>query len=75
MNSRPKFLMLLDDGPRALLFDSDRRLMGEVIEEDGFIVESLLRSASVCPGPHLEMLSAVVPAPLPQRPMRCFELN
>lgn len=75
MNSTPKFLMLLDDSPRALLFDSDRRLVGEVIEEDGFIVDSLLRSASECPGPYVDMLSAVVPPPSPQRPVRCFELH
>ncbi|MBC8056210.1 MAG: hypothetical protein H7Y61_06490 [Rhizobiales bacterium] len=75
MNSSPKFLMLLDDATRALLFDSERRLLGEVIEEDGFIVDSLLRSARECPCPNDEMLSAVVPPPSPQRAVRCFELH
>ena len=75
MNPSPKFLLLLDDKPRALLFDCERRLLGEVIEEDGFIVDSLLRGASECPFPHQEMLSAVVPPPSPQLSMRCYELH
>ena len=48
---------------------------GEVIEEDGFIVESLLRAARECPVPRDEMLRAIVPPPSPQRPVRCFELH
>lgn len=75
MNTPAKFLLLLDDAPRALLFDSERRLLGEVIEEDGFIVDSLLRSASECPRPGDDMMGAVVPPPSPQRPVRCFELR
>lgn len=70
-----KFLLLLDDAPRALLFDSERRLLGEVIEEDGFIVNSLLRSANECPARLDEMLHAVTPPPTLQRPMRCYELR
>ena len=70
-----KFLILLDDSPRALLFDSQQCLLGEVIEEDGFIVHSLLRAAKECPVPRDEMLRAIVPAPSPQRPVRCFELH
>jgi hypothetical protein len=75
MNTPAKFLLLLDDSPRALLFDSERRLLGEVIEEDGFIVDSLLRSASECPRPGADMLGAVVPPPSPRQPVRCFELQ
>ena len=75
MHAPAKFLLLLDDSPRALLFDGQRRFLGEVIEEDGFIVESLLRSASACPSPTDEMLSRVVPPPSSQQPMRCFELH
>ena len=75
MNLQAKFLVLLDDAPRALLFDSQRRLLGEVIEEDGFIVDSLLRSASECSRPDDAMLGAVVPPPFPQQPVRCFELQ
>ncbi len=75
MNTTPKFLLLLDDAPRALLFDSEQHLMGEVIEEDGFIVDSLLRSASECPCPGAGMLGEVVPPPAPADRVRCFELH
>jgi hypothetical protein len=75
MNTTAKFLVLLDDAPRALLFDSRQCLLGEVIEEDGFIVENLLRDAKECPMPRDEMLLAIVPPPSPQRPVRCFELH
>ena len=70
-----KFLVLQGDAPRALLFDSRQCLLGEVIEEDGFIVESLLRAARECAVPHDAMLRAIVPPPSPQRPARCFELH
>lgn len=71
MNRCARFLVLLDDVPRALLFDRDRQLLGEVIEDDGFIVESLLRGAEKCT-PHGEsMLHGVAP----QQPVRCFALR
>ncbi len=75
MNIPAKFLVLLDATPRALLFDSQRQLIGEVIEEDGFIVDSLLRSASACPCPCESMLSMVVPPPSADHMARCFELH
>ena len=75
MNAPVKFLLLLDDTPRAFLFDGQWRFLGEVIEDDGFVVDSLLRSASACPSPADDMLSFVVPPPSPQQPMRCFELH
>ena len=76
MTSAAKFLILFDDAaPRALLFDSKQQFIGEVIEDDGFIVDSLLLSATVCPLPDDAMLSAMVPPPSPQRPVRCFELR
>lgn len=74
MNTPVKFLVLLNDTPCALLFDSEQQLLGEVIEEDGFIVDSLLRSASECPWPDDgDMLRAVLP--LPAHRARCFELH
>jgi hypothetical protein len=75
MNAPAKFLVLLDDSLRALLFDSEQCLLGEVIEEDGFIVRSLLRTASECPVPPGQMLRAIVPPPSSQRLVRCFELS
>ena len=75
MNSSPKFLVLLPDAPRALLFDGERRWLGDVIEEDGFIVDSLLRTASECPCPTIGMLDTAVPPPSPQQALRCYELH
>ncbi len=75
MNTPPKFLVLLNDTSRALLFDGDQKLLGEVIEEDGFIVDSLLRAASECPCPGDCILRAVVPPPSPDHRVRCFELH
>ncbi len=75
MNTPAKFLLLLNTAQRALLFDRDQHLLGEVIEEDGFIVSSLLRSACECPCPGDDMLRAVVPPPSADHPVRCFELH
>ena len=58
-----------------MLFDSEQHLMGEVIEDDGFIVESLLLTAKACPVPDADMLESLVPPPSPQWPVRCFELT
>ena len=65
MNAPAKFLVLLDDARPALLIDSDKHKLGEVIENDGFIVNSLLLNAKVCADPRTDMLDAVVPLPLP----------
>ena len=74
MSPQPKFLVLLDDAAaRALLFDGAQHLLGEVIEDDGFIVERLLVGARPCPMPHAGMLDTMV-AP-PSQPVRCFELR
>ena len=75
MNSPAKFLLLLDDLTRALLFDSRQQFLGEVIEEDGFIVDSLLRGASECPRPDDDMMRSVRPPPAPTDRMRCFRLS
>jgi len=76
MNTPAKFLALFDHTPRALLFDSRQCLLGEVIEEDGFIVDHLLRSAIECPvPPGPDLLRAVVPPPSPHEPVRWFELH
>ena len=65
MNAPAKFLVLLDAARLAMLIDSDKHLLSEVIEDDGFIVESLLLNAKVCADPRTEMFDAVVPPPLP----------
>ena len=75
MHSEAKFLVLLDDKPRALLFDSERHLLGEVIEDDGFIVDRLLAGATPCPLPSAEALREIVPAPSPDQAVRWFRLQ
>lgn len=75
MSCCARFLVLLDDTPRALLLDMDQQLLGEVIEDDGFIVESLLRNAEQCPLPGESVLRGVTAPPARQQPMRCFALR
>ena len=65
MNAPAKFLVLLDAARPALLIGSDKQLLGEVIEDDGFIVDSLLLKAKVCAIPRTDMQGAVVPPPPP----------
>ena len=74
MNAPARFLVLFDSESRALLFDGDQHFLGEVIEDDGFIVESLLLGAKACPVPGIEMLDSIVPPPALHCPVRCFEL-
>jgi hypothetical protein len=75
MNNKAKFLLMLDDdAQRALLFDHDRRLLGEVIEDDGYIVDTLLAHARRCPVPDDGMLRRVVPPPPAHCAPRCFML-
>jgi hypothetical protein len=74
MNARAKFLVLFDTAPRALLLDGDQRLLGEVIEDDGFIVDTLLRTAMACALPMLPLLLASMLPPMAGGAMRCFEL-
>lgn len=74
MNSPVKFLVLLDAARRALLFDSERRLLGEVIEDDGFIVERLLVNAKACTAQLTELLSALASNGSPMCSVYCFEL-
>ncbi len=74
MNSPAKFLVLLDTPSRAMLFDSQQRLVGEVIENDGFIVDSLLRSARQFAPPATTASGPALFPPSSLGPARCFEL-
>ena len=74
MNSSAKFLVLVGSAPRAVLFDSDQQPVGEVIEDDGFIVDSLLRNATMCALPTASRLVSSLAASALQSPVRCFEL-
>ena len=75
MNPPAKFLLLIDDATRALLFDHQRWFLGEVIEEDGFIVADMLRSASERVRPDVSLLCSVCPPPQAYGRARFFELN
>ena len=65
MNASAKFPVFLDAAHPTLLIDSDKHLLGEAIEDDGSIVDSLLLNAKVCADPRTDMLDAVVPPPPP----------
>jgi hypothetical protein len=75
MSSNAHFLVLLASG-RALLLDGGQRLLCEVIEDDGYIVESLLRGSR--PAPLLvagwSESSGSSGSVRRQQPARCFEL-
>ncbi len=58
-NYQARYLILLGPGDesrkeaRALLFGPDHRYLAEVIDDDnGLVVENLLRGGSPCPPPH-----------------------
>ncbi|KQU75911.1 MULTISPECIES: hypothetical protein [unclassified Rhizobacter] len=44
-NNCARYLLLFGskESPRAVLFDEEERLLAEMIDEDGFLVDSLLR--------------------------------
>ena len=48
-----KYLILLgpQDAPRALLFNGQHDYLAEMIDDDGMMVENLLKSSRVCPTP------------------------
>ncbi len=75
MQISARFLLILDDARRVLLFDGEQQLLGEVIEEDGFILDGLLRTAREWPMKRDQMLSAVVPAPAAHALVRVYELH
>ncbi|MET0335939.1 MAG: hypothetical protein ABW190_16860 [Rhizobacter sp.] len=44
-------LLGTDEAQRALLFAKDQRYLSEVIDEDGLLVDNLMRAARACPPP------------------------
>lgn len=75
MNRTAKFLLLLDQPARVVLLDECQHHLGDVIEDDDFIVDSLMRDAQPCPVLGEAALQALTPPPSAQQPMRCFELH
>lgn len=74
---RAKYMVLLgpDHAQRALLFNGDHDYLAEVIDDDGLVVENLVRSSRRCPAPGNLALNDVVPPPAVDAGMRCFALS
>jgi hypothetical protein len=75
-----KYLILLGpkEAPRALLFNCQRDYLAEMIDdEDGLMVENLLKSSRVCPTPRDLTFDALVePRHLADgQGVRCFALG
>lgn len=75
MNVPAKYLVLADAPLRALLFDGEQRMLGEVIEDDAFIVGHMLSTATACPLPRPDMLDSVTPPPASRFAVQCFALS
>jgi hypothetical protein len=60
-NNCARYLLLFGskESPRAALFDHEERLLAEMIDEDGFLVDSLLRQ-----GRAVRPTSKLVPVPI-----------
>jgi hypothetical protein len=48
-----RYLVLLnqDDATRALLFAQDHRFLAEVIDDDGLVVDNLMKAGTACVPP------------------------
>lgn len=77
-NHRAQYMILLgsDADQRALLFNGDHRYLAEVIDDDGMVIENLVKSSRQCPTPRNLTLGDVVPPPaVDAAGMRCFALS
>ena len=74
-----KYLILLKDETvqRALLFGGDYRYLTELIDEDGLVLENLIRYGTACSPPGDLAFDAVIPWQASRQPMdmRCFALG
>ena len=73
-----QYMVLLgpSDAPRALLFNGECHYLAEMFDEDGLLVENLVKSSRVCPPPRGLQFDDVVPAPaVSGEPVRYFELG
>lgn len=76
---RAKYMVLLGptEAPRALLFNGDHHYLAEVLDDDGMVVDHLVKSSRVCPTPRDLSLHEVLPPPAigPADAVRCFALG
>lgn len=74
-----KYLILLKDetAQRALLFGGDHRYLTELIDEDGLVLENLIRFGTACSPPRDLALDAVISWQASQQRLdvRCFALG
>lgn len=74
-----KYLILLKDETvqRALLFGGDYRYLTELIDDDGLVLENLIRCGTACSPPGDLALDAVISWQASRQPMdmRCFALG
>jgi hypothetical protein len=76
---RASYLVLFGDeeAPRAALFDTEERLLAEMIGDDGYNVDNLVRASSACAPPCPAMLDAIeaLDADADTARARCFKLG
>ena len=74
-----RYLVLFgnDEAPRAALFDTDERLLAEMIGDDGYNVGNLVRASSACAPPCPAMLDAIeaLDSAADTTTARCFKLG
>ncbi|MEO8155634.1 MAG: hypothetical protein ABI605_21420 [Rhizobacter sp.] len=73
-NYQAKYLVVLGGGgsARALLFDQDRRYLAEVIDDDGVVLDNLMRAGTACSAPVDLPIHSLARAAVA---MRCFTLG
>jgi len=76
---RARYLVLFGDeeAPRAALFDTHERLLAEMIGDDGYNVDNLVRASSACAPPCPAMLDAIeaLDRDADMARARCFKLG
>lgn len=69
-----QYLVLLNDHDRtrALLFTRDQRYLADLIDDDGLMLDNLMRCGRACPAPSKVAKQAWASAPAS---VRCFALD
>lgn len=69
-----RYLVLLgqDSARRVLLFARDQRYLAEVIDDDGLVVDNLMKAGRACPTPGRVAAHAWASAPAS---VQCFALD
>jgi hypothetical protein len=71
-----KYLVLCGkpDAQRALLFNGDHQYLTEMIDDDGIVLDRLLRAGKVCHSPNANLLQAISQQAA-NSSVRCFALE